>query len=375
MLSSFYGGKHMTNISVDKYSVKKSKNGYMWRVRFRYKDAYGKVHPYSKGMFPTKKQAQMHGIEKLRELEGTSLASFKETTLSEVWKIHLDLEGKNYAPNTLKDYTALFNGHIAPDLGKMPIQDINYIVLQHFFTEHEESSHERLNKMKVVINKCFQTALKGGLVSHNPTSDIKVGGWVSEKKDEYISPDQFKQLEERVMCSNRLSFFQIENRLMILRLGYYLGLRIGEILGLKFSDIDWAARTISIQRQVTGSGGRSLLTDRLKTKASRAELPICDKLYDYLEDWREMSPFEFVICTDGGQILPRRTVENYFNRIPGFHLHMLRHSFCTNLYLAGVDQITASSLSRHGSVEVLNNIYVHPQDEKKREAVKKAFDF
>ena len=365
----------MTNISVDKYTVKKSRNGYMWRVRFRYKDAYGKTHPYSKGMFPTKKQAQMHGIEKLRELEGTSLASFKETTLSEVWKIHLDLEGKNYAPNTLKDYTALFNGHIAPDLGKMPIQDINYIVLQHFFTEHEESSHERLNKMKVVINKCFQTALKGGLVSHNPTADIKVGGWVSEKKDEYISPDQFKQLEERVMCSNRLSFFQIENRLMILRLGYYLGLRIGEILGLKFSDIDWAARTISIQRQVTGSGGRSQLTDRLKTKASRAELPICDKLYDYLEDWREMSPFEFVICTDGGQIMPRRTVENYFNRIPGFHLHMLRHSFCTNLYLAGVDQITASSLSRHGSVEVLNNIYVHPQDEKKREAVKKAFDF
>lgn len=364
----------MTKISVDKYPAKKSKNGYMWRVRFKYKDAYGKVHPYSKGSFVTKKQAQMHGVEKLRELEGTTILSQKETTINQLWNTYVELDGKKLAARSLQTYQSAFRNHVSPVFGDVPIQQISYIQLKKFFTEREHLAHKMLKKIKSVISHCYITAMNAGLVQYDLTTSIKVGGKPTEKQDSYISFEEFHQLEDRVRCSKRLSEFQIGNRLMVLRIGYYLGLRAGEIHGLKFGDIDWENHTISIQRQLIATSGGCVLTEKLKTPTSRAELPICKTLYDYLVDWRKTNPFDMVISNDSGQPLPRRTTENYFRNIcPGFHLHQLRHSFATNLHLSGVDQVTASSLTRHGSVEVLNNIYIHPQESKKREAVEQAF--
>lgn len=365
----------MTKISVDKYPAKKAKNGYLWRVRFRYKDIYGKIHPYSKGSFATKKEAQMHGVEKLKELEGTGLKEVQEVTLEVLWKRYIESGMDDLSIGTRSEYFHTYDKYLHPVFGQTPIQNLTYIPLQSFFDGKKDLSNSTLRKMKNVLSCCFKIALKMGAVTSNPLRDVELHGKKSVKKDEYISPSEFKALEDDVRCAKRLSEFQIENRLMVLRLGYYMGLRLGEILGLKFEDIDWEERTISVRRQVVVRDGKNILTDRLKTPSSYATLPVCDELYDYLTKWREENPFDFVITANDGNYPARRTIENFFrNHLKkGFHVHQLRHSFATNLYLAGVDQVTAASLTRHSSVEVLNNIYTHPQETKQREAVQRAF--
>lgn len=369
----------MASIAVDKYAAKTARNGYLWRVRFTYKDAYGRERPHTKRGFTTKKAAEAYGLKKFKELENTQIISTNPVTLDEIWKTYVEVEGQfKLAEKTLSDYKGAYTNHIQPVFGDLYVQEISYLALQKFFNDQSGKgySYDTMNRFRVVLTKCFKTAKKTGIISVSPMTDIEISGKKPEKKaEDYLSPADYQAIEDSIKCSKRISEFQIENRLMFVRFGYYMGLRLGEIMGLKFSDIDWNRQTIRIERQNIAVHGSSKLTDQLKTPSSRAELPICDVLFDYLKEWRQMNRFEMIICTDDGELMPRRTMENFFyNRFKGtFHIHQLRHSFCTNLHLAGVDQITAASLSRHGSVEILNNIYTHPQVSKQKSAVDKAF--
>lgn len=103
-------------------------------------------------------------------------------------------------------------------------------------------------------------------------------------------------------------------------------------------------------------------------------MEICSILSEYLKSWFVENPFEFVICNEYGNFI---APVNFQERIREaakkldikFHYHMLRHTYATELMVAGVNPIVVRDLLRHSTVNTTWNVYIHPRREDQRKAL------
>ncbi len=167
----------------------------------------------------------------------------------------------------------------------------------------------------------------------------------------------------------------------------YTGLRLGEVCALRWEDMDFVVRTITINRTVQrlymdGFQTKTVLWEtEPKTEHSRREIPITDavwKLLLRLQDWREESPGRETPWKTGDYLfggnkpVEPRTMQNHFKRIlkeagvENHNFHTLRHTFATNCIEGGTDVKSLSELLGHSDVQITLNRYVHPSMDTKR---------
>ena len=145
----------------------------------------------------------------------------------------------------------------------------------------------------------------------------------------------------------------------------YCGLRKEEALGLQWSDIQ--SSSLTIRRAMTFLNNQQDPVDDLKTKAAHRVVPIPDKLRFVLLETPHLSRY-IVPAADGGD-MTRSAFTRLWNShvaalVPfSLHPHMLRHTYATTLYRAGVDLRTAQKLMGHSSIQVTADIYTHLEQE------------
>ena len=156
----------------------------------------------------------------------------------------------------------------------------------------------------------------------------------------------------------------------------YMGLRIGELCALKWSDIDFEKRILTVshtlQRIQTHSDSKrtKLILSEPKSTSSKREIPIPDCVFKIMETFRDSEHF-YVLSGSRIPIEPRN-LQYRFKRIlknadlPSVHFHSLRHLFATNSIALGFDVKTLSELLGHSSVEITLSRYVHSSIERKR---------
>ena len=167
-------------------------------------------------------------------------------------------------------------------------------------------------------------------------------------------------------------------------IGVYTGARIGEICGLKWTDVDFQEKTIHVQRTVERSAamegkGTVIYINTTKTKSSNRLLPLGKELERKLKDWSRVSRPEFYILSNSRDVIEPRLIRERLRkmceitgvRYKGFH--SLRHTFATNMLENGADIKTISDILGHSSVEITMDIYSHPSDTSKRNTVNKVF--
>ena len=141
----------------------------------------------------------------------------------------------------------------------------------------------------------------------------------------------------------------------------YCGLRREEALGMKWTDIGPASLVVA--RAMTFGTNRQLPTDELKNKSSRRIIPVPERLREILESTPHLS--EYVVPAAKGEEMTaqafRRLWNTHVSAVVDFdvHPHMLRHTYATTLYHAGVDLRTAQRLLGHATIEMTANIYTH----------------
>lgn len=166
-----------------------------------------------------------------------------------------------------------------------------------------------------------------------------------------------------------------------------VGLRRGEALGLRWSDIDFDEETITVRRSVgAGEKGRPVVTDG-KTAASRATVPVDSATLDLLRSLRRefrsslmaagvRPPADgFVWRSDPMATKPLTpgAVSQWWRRnrdrlgLPGTRVHDLRHFVASQLLAAGVDTVTVQARLRHASATTTLAFYGHPSPEGGRE--------
>ena len=187
-----------------------------------------------------------------------------------------------------------------------------------------------------------------------------------EKKDMKL----LSKSEQEKLC--RFVLNKPDNTKLGILLSYYTGLRIGEVCGLKWCDIDLNKGIFKVERTVQRiyvNSSTKLTIDTPKSKSSVREIPLPKFLIEILRNFKS-DDSAFILSGKENPTDPR-TLQYRFKSLlkkadlPSINYHSLRHMFATNCIALGFDVKTLSELLGHATVETTLNRYVHSSMERK----------
>lgn len=281
---------------------------------------------------------------------------------------------------TYERYSQTVSVHIIPNLGEYELAELQPIVLQRFITDLLTSGNKRTGKglspnfvksVISVVQNSLKTAHILGLIPQYTADRIKRPKIV-EKQVECFSVAEQKKIEQYVLESKK-------PKLKGIVLCLYTGLRIGELLALTWSDIDFNKSTLSVAKTChdgNANGKHCVICDTPKTENSRRDIPLSKPILSLLRDMKRHSKSVYVIEDKNNAVFVRsyqRTFELLLKRldIPHKGFHALRHTFATRALECGMDVKTLSEILGHKNATITLNRYAHSLWEHKSEMMNK----
>ncbi len=176
--------------------------------------------------------------------------------------------------NTFERYEQIIRVHIRPDLGSLKLKNVTPAHVRGLYREKLEGglSPRTVQYVHVTLHKALKQAVADGLIPRNATESVKPPQ-VSKEEIRPLTAEQVKVSFEAVRC-DRLEALYI--------LAVHTGLRQGELLGLKWGDVDLEAGALQVRRTLTTAKGGPVLSAP-KTKGSRRPVKLSPRA---LEDLR-----------------------------------------------------------------------------------------
>ena len=272
----------------------------------------------------------------------------------------------NVSVATKQNYRIALEKDLLPVFGQRRLRAISANDLQAFMNSFSNYAASRTVMLKGILVNTFRLAYSQGIIDRDPTVFLKRPTAPPTKKRRALTD------AERAAV---LKVGREHKRGLLLLVLYYTGLRLGEACGLKWEDIDFRNRKISVRRDI------DLHTDdigKLKSKASQRDVPIPSELYDALIARRGIG---WVFTKRDGQHLERGTAYSIWKVLMAAVLevdpsleqkngrcaltaHYLRHNYASILYNAGVDVLTAQKFLGHATPHITLAIYTHLSKEK-----------
>lgn len=361
----------------DKRASKKSKSGYTWRVTIEYKDQFGVTRKHTKSGFTTKNEAKAYGAQVQADLDaGLNVQSY-DKTLDQVFEEWHNLT--TLSPNSVITYSNAYRKHVSPVMGKARIKDLHYVELQSFFNQISGLGKSNVQTIRKVLRQIGKLAVKAGYISGWPLDQVEIKGEEKHREEapQYLSHDDFTLLVNALNDGT----FEGSSRAVFVYLGYYLGLRIAEALALHWTDFESDYSSVRIHSQLLYTSRKKEdyeITETMKSANSRSRLPAPSPLAQALHDWKRSNPHSLVVCREDGSLWQPQNFRKHIKEVASglgipFHPHMLRHTFVTNLILAGADPKTAAELARHSDPSLTLQIYTEISQGRKEEVIKAAF--
>lgn len=373
------------------------------RYRKRVKDADGKyVAIY--GVTPEELDER---VREAQELISTASYHRKNPLVKEYAEKWLTMHSAHVRPTTMTDYTSCVKIYIIRTIGDMYMADVRPDDVKLAIVEASKKSTSIYRKTQMLFKMIFQSAVDSGIIDKNPCENLNPKGGIEAKEKTALTDKQMNNLLKSVKG------LPVETFVM---LGLYAGLRREESLGLKWENVilDTDAPHLSVQTAWHTEHNRPVITTNLKTKAARRNIPIPKPLLDHLAEKKETASSEFVIANSEGTplsetqwqrlwkyVVTRTTKERTYTRYKKdgtkeVHTvapvlgekashngnvvytmdfvptpHQLRHTYITNLLLAGVDVKTVQYLAGHEHAKITLDIYAHltynrPEDLKQK---------
>ena len=292
-------------------------------------------------------------------------------------------------PKSLDIKENILQNQIYPYIGDIQIGNLKNTDVQNLINTlvAKGYSYSTIRKAYDNINSCFKLGVIKDDIIKNPCAGVSPPTKLIVNYSKEITFFDDEQIE--AICKE--SIFQYGNKKMMYRLGHsiivllYTGMRRGELLGLKWKDIDFDNKTVKISNSVVSVKNRSntaktkyVLIEQNSTKTSSGDriIPLNLKAVDALQEIRKINTnSEYVMSNGNGNIInPRnfdRMFRNILNRcgIEPCGVHALRHTFASMLFKKGVDVKTVSELLGHADVKITYNTYIHLIKEQKQQAV------
>lgn len=266
--------------------------------------------------------------------------------------------------------------HIPSSLMEQEMDNILPMDLQAFVNSFATyASKSYMDKMRVLIHSVWATALDNQKCTTNPSKAVRFPVIPEHPRESFSSEDARTILTYALQYDNRMVGVAVMTLLLT-------GIRRGELLGLKWSDL--SDTTLSINRGVYLENGHPCVREYVaKTSSSIRVVPLLPELAYYLSSLPRTC--EFIFCTKNRTIISPR---NFSRSYTAFfrHLnedccctaylspHCCRHTFASLCLDAGADVRTVQQLLGHGDIRSTSR-YVHPQIETLQNAVSDMRDF
>ena len=322
------------------------------------------------------KEKLKKAIENSRQLDYTKEGKYTVGQWLDEWfEAYAKVKVRSSSHQTYKGY---IENHIKPNIGEIPIEKLTSLTLQKFYKklltegripriESEKQpkglSAKTVRNINQVISSAMDMAVKHKLILSNPTDGCEL--------------PKVEHREMRTIHAEQLGAFLREAKESGVYELYYLdlatGLRRGELLGLKWEDIDLAHGVIHVKRQIARIDGE-VKEVPLKTKNSYRNISISKDAVEMLKEMEKRRICEYVFpSTSGGPISPdsvRHMLHRVLKRaeLPSIRFHDLRHTFATLALQNGVDIKTVSGMLGHFSAGFTLDTYAHVTTAAQKEA-------
>ena len=337
-----------------------------------YKNVLGKTQAEAKAKL---KQA----IEEAKGLNAAKVGRYTVGQWMEVWFEHY--AKVKVRPSSHQTYRGYIDNHIKPSIGKIPLEKLTSLELQKLYKKLLEGGRvERIESRKQskglsaktvrnihqIISSAMKLAQEQKLIASNPAE----GCALPRMGHQEMKTLPVEQLHSFLREAKDSGVFEL----------YYLelatGLRRGELLGLKWEDIDLERGDLRVRRQIARINVE-VVEAPLKTKNAYRTLPLAEDTVSILLEQKKKvagSPWVFPSST-GGPISPD-SVLHMLHRVlkraglPRIRFHDLRHTFATLALQNGVDVKTVSGMLGHFSAGFTLDTYAHVTTASQRQAAK-----
>ena len=346
----------------------------------------------SKTVHCSKKEAKIElakfvaDVQKGMYVEGKSL---KFTDFVEIWK--RDYGSKELAPSTYKRYLGILESRIIPFFGHFRVDKIKPTDIMQFYdllskdtqiVRRKDNNGKKTGKPlspKTILEHhrllraMLQKAVYWQMIVSNPAERVQAPK-TKKPKRKYYDDEQSKALISGLM---KLTEEQFKYKVAII-LTIFTGVRLGELMGLEWDDINFREGIVSINRSSQYLADKGVFTKVPKTESSIRDVAIPDFVVSLLEEykcWYDNQKALFgelwydsnrlFVQADGKPMHPS-TISKWFEKfvaqigLPVINFHGLRHTNATLLIAQNIDVSVVAARLGHAQITTTLNFYVHP---------------
>ena len=275
-------------------------------------------------------------------------------------------------------YEAIINKHISNSIGIYNIKDINVNTINNYinYLHKNNLSISTIKNILYIIKSSINFSYNNKYSKYIDLKDIKIK---SINKSTYILSKSDQIIIEKYLKNN------INIKSICVLLCLYTGIRIGEVCGLKWNDINFNTKSINIKRTIirikntSGKNKTILTTSTPKSSTSVRTIPIPNFIINLLFFYKSNN--NYYLLSSSNKLYDPRLMEYYYkkilikNNININKFHTLRHTFATRSIESKMDIKTLSEILGHSSIEMTLKLYVHPSFELKKNSIENLVSF
>ena len=372
---------------------------------FTYVDSFGtRRYIYSKDLGELREKEKQ---VKRDELDGIDVYTLAKSDLNYVFDMYIDSKSE-LRSSTKSNYVYTYNRYVRKGFGKKKITEIKYSDVLFFYNAllKEGLAISTVEAVHTLLHPTFQMAVRDNIIRNNPSDNV-----VAElKKKQKGRPEPRRALTEEQQQAflnflDRPEYIRWKPMFVVM---FGTGVRVGELIALRWNDIDFEENKISIRHDITycprvdkGSKCEYELSDP-KTEAGKRDIPLLDKVKEafvdekrYQDESRNHNTMElggfkgFIFCNRFGSFHNQASINREIKRIvndhnqqervrasregrkpiiiPSFSCHICRHTFCTRLCENETNIKVIQTVMGHNDIQTTMDIYAEVSEKKKQD--------
>ena len=373
---------------------------------YSYMDVFGKrKYLYAKDLGDLRDKEHELEHDKVDKLEAYSVA---KADINYVFDRYIATKSE-LRSTTMTNYVYTYDRYVRKGFGKKKIAEVRYSDVLAFYQAllNMGLKVNTVDSVHCVLHPTFQLAVRDNVIRNNPTDNVMAE--VKKKLKGRPEPRHALTIEEQRAFLDYLEKPEYIRWRPLFTVMFGTGCRIGEIIGLRWTDVDFKNSVISINHSITyyprsDKGYRCVYEVSLpKTEAGIRTIPMLDKVADaFREEKRNQKQFGyhstaelngmsgFIFCNRFGKLHNPSSVNREIKRIvndynaqeevkakrehreplliPKFSCHITRHSFCTRLCENETNVKVIQSVMGHKDIQTTLDIYAEVSEQKKKEA-------
>lgn len=377
---------------IKKYTTKNGETRYLFQTYLGIDPATGKERRTTRRGFKTMKEAKQAERNLLLDVEENGLPSnqsdgFQDPTFEELASLWLENYRTTVKASTFENVKSKVEKMTEEHFKELKLKKITVAYCQKIVIKLSKS-YVLYNHYLSVINRIFKYAVLMDVIDSNPFDKvIKPKSKQTQRKGNFLTKEELKEFLKLAQNATLSYFFPL------VHLMSYTGLRQGEALALKWSDIDFENKKITVDKTAVRIKEKQTIQTP-KTKNSKRVISIDPTTLSILKSWKKDQikiyfkngkHFEgdenFIFTNQRAEWVHIHNFIPYFKRFITDHKlkpitpHGLRHTHASLLFSAGVEPKNISDRLGHSTVQITLDLYTHITEEQRTDTVDKLLEY